>query len=243
MVYRFFLLIVLALTLVGCGSKGKTYTVGVDPSWFPINLAGKEPNVFAFSNELLFEISRLEGINFSRINMNWDNLSMGLEEHKYDAILSSIYPYVYELRRYDFSDLYLNTGPVLLVKGDSTLNVSGAMEGKEIAVGTQEQEALLIRHYPQVIVRYYNQIPNALNSLESEYVDGVIVGYIPATAFVEDLYEGKVKIATPPLNDAGLRLITVHKEHPQLIEAFNRGLEKVRSSGKYEQLLKKWDLD
>lgn len=243
MVYRLFLLIVLSLTLVGCGSKGKTYTVGVDPTWFPVNLMGKEPNVFAFSNELLLEISRHEGINFERVNMSWDNLSMGLEENKYDAILSSIYPYIFELKKYDFSDLYLNTGPVLVIKGDSMLNVSGAMEGKEIAVGTQEQEALFIRLYPQVIVRYYNQIPNALNSLIGEYVDGVVVGYIPATAFVEDLYEGKLKIATPPLNEAGLRLLTVHKKHPELIEAFNRGLEKVRDSGKYEKLLKKWNLD
>lgn len=243
MVYRIFLLIVLSLTLVGCGSKGKTYTVGVDPTWFPLNLMGKEPNVFAFSNELLLEISRHEGINFERVNMSWDNLSLGLEEKKYDAILSSIYPYVYELKKYDFSDLYLNTGPVLVVKGDSMLNVSGGMEGKEVAVGTQEQEALFIRLYPQVIVRYYNQIPNALNALIGEYVDGVVVGYIPATAFVEDLYEGKLKIATPPLNEAGLRLLTVHEKHPELIEAFNRGLEKVRDSGKYEKLLKKWNLD
>ncbi|WP_420421447.1 substrate-binding periplasmic protein [Simkania sp.] len=243
MVYRFFLVIVLSLTLVGCGSKGKTYTVGVDPTWFPLNLAGKEPNVFAFSNELLLEISRHEGINFDRLNLNWDNLTMGLEEGKCDAILSSVYPYVFELRKYDFSELYLNTGPVLLIKGDSMLNVSGAMEGKEIAVRNQEQEALFIRLYPKAIVRYYNQIPNALNALVGDYVDGVVVGYIPATAFVEDLYEGKLKIATPPLNEAGLRLLTVHEEHPELIEAFNRGLGKVRSSGKYEILLKKWDLD
>ncbi|CCB88177.1 substrate-binding periplasmic protein [Simkania negevensis] len=243
MVYRFFLLIILSLAFVGCGSKGKTYTVGVDPTWFPLNLMGKELNVFAFSNELLLEISRHEGINFQRLNLSWDNLTMGLEEGKCDAILSSVYPYVFELKKYDFSDLYLNTGPVLLVKGDSMLNVSSPMEGKEIAVGSQEQEALFIRLYPQAIVRYYNQIPTALNALVNGYVDGVVVGYIPATAFVEDLYEGKLKIATPPLNEAGLRLLTVHDEHSELIEAFNRGLEKTRDSGKYEKLLKKWNLD
>jgi len=243
MIQRFFLLIILALTLVGCGSKGKTYTVGVDPSWFPLELMGKEANVFAFSNELLHEISRHEGIQFDRVNRNWDNLTLGLEERKYDAILSSMYPYVFEQRKYDFSDLYLNTGPVLLIKGDSDLNISGSMEGKEIAVGSKESEALFIRLYPQVIIRYYSMIPNALNQLVNDYVDGIVVGYIPATAFVQDLYEGRVKIATPPLNEAGLRLITIHNQHQDLIEAFNRGLEKVRDSGMYEKLLKKWDLN
>ena len=81
-----------------------------------MDFQGKEPKVFALSNELLHEISRHEGINFERINRNWDNLTLGLEEKRYDAILSSIYPYVYELKKYHFSDLYLNTGPVLMTK-------------------------------------------------------------------------------------------------------------------------------
>lgn len=240
---RTFLLILLTLTLVGCGSKGKTYSVGVDPSWFPLNLMGKEANVFAFSNELLFEISRLEGVNFSRINRSWDNLTQGLEEERYDAILSSIHPYVFELRKYSFSDLYLTTAPVLVVRGNSEMNVEGSLEGKEIAVSSKETEALFIRLYPEVVIRYYSMIPNALNALLSDMVDGVVVDYIPATAFIQDLYKEEVKMATPPLSDAGLRLITMHDAHPELVEAFNRGLEKVRDKGIYEKLLKKWDLN
>ena len=243
MLRKFFLIIALVLILVGCSSKGKTYTIGVDPYWFPLDLQGKEANVFAFSNELLYEISRHEGINFDRINQNWDNLSLGLEEEKYDAILASIHPYIYQLKKYSFSDLYMNTGPVLIIKHDAELNVEGEMAGKEIAVGSKEMEALFIRLYPQVVIRHYNVIPYALNALVNDYVDGVAVGYIAATSYTQDLYKGKIKIVTPPLNDAGLRLITLYERHPKLIEAFNRGLEKVRDSGKYEKLIKKWDLD
>lgn len=243
MIRRFLLLIILTLTLGSCQVKGKTYTIGIDPSWFPLNFQGKESNVFAFSNELLHEISSCEGVNFVQINRNWDNLNLGLEEKKYDAILSSIYPHLFELKTYSFSNLYLNTGPVLITKIDSEISIKSDMRGKEIAVGSKENEALFIRLYPEVIIRYYNKIPNALNALISDFVDGIVVNYIPATAYVQNLYDGKVKIATPPLNDAGLRLITMYKQNPELIEAFNRGLEKMRDSGKYDKLLKKWNLD
>jgi len=243
MMKRLFLLIVLALTLVGCSSKGKTYTVGVDPSWFPLDLMGKQSNVFAFSNELLFEISRLEGINFDRVTRSWDNLSLGLEEKKCDAILSSMYPYVFELSKYAFSDLYLHTGPVLVMRANAKFKGSGGMEEKIIVVNSKENEALFTRLYPQAFIHYYDGIPNALNDLVFGEVDGVAVGYIPAMAFVADLYKGELVIATPPLNEAGLRLITLKEEQPKLIAAFNRGLDKLRASGMYEKLLKKWDLN
>lgn len=243
MTKRIILLLILACALVGCGSKKKTYTVGVDPTWFPLDLMGKEANMFAFSNELLLEVSRLEGVKFKRVNMSWDNLTLGLEEGKYDAILSSLHPYIFELRKYNFSEIYMNTGPVLLIKEGSDIDVTGGMRGKEVAVGSKASEALFIRLYPQVIIRYYNTIPTALNSLVGEYVDGIVINYIPATAFTHDLYQGKVKIATPPLDDSGLRLITMHGMNEELTEAFNRGLEKIRSSGTYEKMIKKWDLD
>ena len=56
------------------------------------------------------------------------------------------------------------------------------------------------------------------------------------------LYYGKIKIATPPLNNAGLRLVTLQGEHKDLIDTFNRGLTKLRQNGVYDKLLKKWEL-
>jgi len=73
--------------------------------------------------------------------------------------------------------------------------------------------------------------------------DGVLVNYIQATSYVRDLYFGKVKIATPPLNDAGIRLLTLNGDNVELVEVFNRGLDKLRSNGKLEKLFKKWELN
>lgn len=81
--------LLLAIVLVSCGARGKTYKIGIDPSFYPAQLGGKEPNVYAFSKELLQAISHEEGVFFETVTMAWDNLIYGLKGKQYDGMLSS----------------------------------------------------------------------------------------------------------------------------------------------------------
>ncbi|WP_316359283.1 substrate-binding periplasmic protein [Candidatus Neptunichlamydia sp. REUL1] len=233
----------LVFLLAACGSGGKTYRVGMDPSWYPIDLQGKETNVYAFANELLVAIGREEGVFFERVTMGWDNLIYGLKEKRYDGMLSSMTPRNFLERTYAFSDPILHIGPVLIVKDGVKVSALGQMNGREVAVDTLSSEAVLLERFPGVIVQYYYSIPDGLDDVIAGIYDGVLVNYIQATSYVRDLYFGKVKIATPPLNDAGIRLLTLNGDNAELVEVFNRGLDKLRSDGKLEKLLKKWELN
>jgi polar amino acid transport system substrate-binding protein len=245
MVKRFFYcLVFLAFALMGsCAKKEKVYRIGVDPSFFPIKMMGREPNVFAFSNEILQEIARLYDVSLERVNMGWDNLIMGLKEDKYEAMFSFLPPYNFNEAKYDFSDLYLYTGPVLIVRNHSPIHSMGQMVGKMVAVSSFSDEALLIENYPEVIVQYYTSAPEALNDIFSDVIDGVLVNFIVAKGYVEDLYRDKIRIASPPLSDEGLRLVTLHGKNQELLTIFNKGLAELRKKGTYDKLLKKWNLD
>ena len=244
---QFFRRVVLFFSLVfmlaACGSGGKTYRVGMDPSWYPIDLQGKEANVYAFANELLVAIGREEGIFFECVTTGWDNLIFGLKEKHYDGMLSPMTPRTFLERTYTFSDPILHIGPVLIVKDGVKVSALGQMNGREVAVDTLSSEAVLLERFPGVIVQYYYSIPDGLDDVIAGIYDGVLVNYIQATSYVRDLYFGKVKIATPPLNDAGIRLLTLNGDNTELVEVFNRGLDKLRSNGKLEKLLKKWELN
>ncbi len=244
---RFFRRVALLLPLVfllgACGAGGKTYRVGMDPSWYPINLQGKEANVYAFANELLVAIGREEGVFFERVTMSWDNLIFGLKEKRYDGMLSSMTPRMFLEKTYTFSDPILHVGPVLIIKDGMKVSALGQMNGKEIAVDTLSSETVLLERFPGVIVQHYYSIPDGLDDVIAGIYDGILVNYVQATSYVRDLYFGKVKIATPPLNDAGIRLLTLNGDNAELLEVFNRGLDKLRSKGKLENLLKKWELN
>ncbi|MCB1107627.1 MAG: amino acid ABC transporter substrate-binding protein [Chlamydiia bacterium] len=238
-----YLPLLLLCLLVSCGRGGKTYRIGMDPSWYPLPLHGKEANVYAFSNDLLVAISREEGVLFERVTVGWDNLIFGLKDKQYEGMLSSITPRTFLEKAYTFSDPYLHTGPVLVVKAGRKVSAMNQMKGKEVAVDSLDTEALLISHYPGIFVQYYNSIPEGLDDVISGTYDGILVNYIQANSYLRDLYHGKVTMATPPLNEAGLRMVTLSGEHSELIDVFNSGLEKLRSSGKLEKLLKKWELN
>ena len=226
----------------GCYSPKKSYLIGIDPAWYSLQLMGKEANVSAFTTELLKEISQREKVWFKRVNKNWDTLLDCLQDKDCQGVITSLHPHIFHLRNYQFSDLFLPTGPVLVVREQSTLQNLDQLKGKEIVVDSQANKALLIQLYPGVIVRYYHTIPEALNQLVNNVVDGVLVDVILAKAFVQNLYLGKVKIGSAPLNDQGLRLVTLREESRELIDSFNAGLKKVQESGVYDALLKKWDL-
>ncbi len=241
---RLFLLVIgLVLTFCGCTSNPSKpcCRIGVDSNWYPLQFGSRDNNINAFSTELLTEIGKLEKIPFVKVTVNSTNLLDGLQNGQYEAILSSKTPYIFNRDLYDFSDVFLPLGPVLIVPIDSQINSLDQLNGKEIAVVTGSTYDLILEKSPGVMIRYYDSIPQALNSIQAG-ADGAIVDILSAVAYCRDLYQGQLKIATPPLNDDGLRLITKHNAAPHLIKGFNKGLKRIQKNGYYNKLLDRWNL-
>lgn len=240
---RIAILLALTLFLVSCSAKGKTYRIGIDPSYYPAQLGGKEANMYAFSNELLRAISHEEGVFFETVTMAWDNLIYGLKQKHYEGMLSSMTPRLALEKTYVFSDPFMSTGPVLVVRKGVKVSSIKHLKGKGVGVSSLNNEALLMEKYPGVNIHYYTSIPEALDEIVTDQIDGIVIDYLPASSYIRNLYFGQLTIATPPLNDAGLRLVSLAEESKELIEVFNRGLEKLRDNGTYEKLLRKWELN
>lgn len=240
--YVFFLFLLLPFFSSCQSSSKKPYSIGVDPSWYPLTLEGKENQVTAFSTELLQEIGSVEKLSFVKDTVSWDNLLLGLQKKQYDAILTSMQPYGFTEKTYDFSDLYLNTGPVLIVPANSPVTSLEDLKGKEVAVQPGVKQTLILEKYPGILIRNYTSVPLALNALLKGEIDGALIDLLLAKSYIEDLYHEQLKIVTAPLDIEGLRLMTRHGDQRALIESFNKGLKKLKDSGKYDMLLSKWSL-
>lgn len=240
---RLFSLFSLAL-LFSCGNdhRNGSYTIGVDEGWHNVDFMGLQSNVTGFSRDLLKEIGKIEKIKFNLLPVNWDVLTMNLKEGKYEGIFSPLYPYIFNQANYDFSEPYLLTGPVLVVPYDAKWKSIDELKGKEIASLADTHGEFILEKNPGILIRPYDSIPDALNDVLAGTLDGAVLDVIPAINYCRNIYAGKLKIATPPLNDQGLRLLTPVKTNPQMIKAFNDGLEKLKKNGTYHDLMKKWSL-
>ncbi len=231
------------LLLVGCSeTPNDTQRVGMDAYWYPLDFGTNTNNVTAFSTELLTGIGILEKIPFTKITVNWNDLVEGLQKEKYEAILTSMTPHIFNEKLFDFSKIYLPLGPVLIVQKDSKIQSIHAIDGKQIAVISGTADDLLLEKSPGVLIRYYDSASTALNDLIASIVDGALIDVVTAVAYSRDLYQGELEIISPPLNEKGLRLVTLHGATPDLIKKFNAGLEKMKKDGTYAKLLDKWSL-
>jgi len=229
----------------GCSKSmpQKTYSIGVDPSFFPLALTGLTPKVFAFTNEVIQEIAKTQHVQLVRKTFSWDNLLEGLRLCQCDAILSSIPPTMITENKYTFSKPYLRTGVVLVVQKDRTKIKLNDLKGKVIAIGKTDTEIELVSKYPELQTIFYNDLPTTLELVISGRYAGILAPVLQANAYTKDLFQNTLAISQENiLTNEGIRLITLKDCNPALVELFNSGLEELIRSGTYDALLKKWNL-
>ncbi len=244
MLYPFFLAI-LAIFSHGCGcdrgGRG-SIKIGVDPNWYPLVFGAQNSYVNGFTEELLLDISKQSGLEFERLSGNWDALFEGMKQGHYQAVLSSLPPYEFNLALYDFSHNFLDIGPVLIVPEGGPKSDLDKMSGEHIGVIAGDPAVLILQKHEGLIVRNYHSIADLLEAVANGEIEGALLNRVLAGSYVSDLFAGKLKIAGPPLSDAGLHLIVIKGKQPYLVAQFNKSLTLLKKKKRLQALLRKWQL-
>jgi len=223
-------------------SPNQRFLIARDTRWDSLNLMGKEKSLNAFIDDLSSEISNEEKIRLT-IAPESATLTDHLIAGEVDGIFASMAPDVMLQRTYLFSAPFLLTGPVLVVPVDSKFNTLDQAKYKIIGVQPQTSTIFEMRQNTDIQFRLYENTLKELADLEHNQIDGVVLDLIPAYYYTTTFYKGKLRVATGPLTNDGLRLITLKTaKGEELIKMFNEGLQKVKASGEYDKLLLEWGL-
>lgn len=221
-----------------------SYVVARDPTWFPYDFMGKERQVAAFSDELLRAIASTEKIRIQIYGASSNALFAGLDNDSYEGVLTPAEPRRTAGKPYLYSNPYYRFGPVLVVRKNAAINNLKQLKGSAIGVlrGIYTQLDGQENGADYTFIPYDNVLI-ALQHLSEGVVDGAIIDTLPAYAYTQSIFTDKLKIATPPLTEEGLRLVVSHdKEGTALLSRFTEGLQKLKSDGTYNAILKKWGL-
>ncbi len=219
------------------------YTIGRDETWYPVALYGKEKNMAGLTNELMIKIGAAEDFKVKLYNKGYTGLFHALDSGEFDAIISGVNPASTDKNRYLISDPIYLTGPVLVVQKGDTFHSLDELTGKAIAYRRGDLLDIEVTKYPQVVLRTYDSYAAAVQALMTNRVDAILMDAIPAYNLTQGFYAGKIVVATKPLNEVGLRLMTIKTAKGQaLISAFNAGLAKMREEGEFKKLLDSWQL-
>ncbi|WP_246485720.1 transporter substrate-binding domain-containing protein [Chlamydiifrater phoenicopteri] len=226
----------------GCSRENREVLVGRDATWFPVQFGVYNANVNAFLNALISEINERERTNIVLVNQDWIHLFENLDDRKTSGAVTSLYPGLENRSRYNFSEPFLLTGPVLVVQENSPYEDMASLKGKIVGIYKFDSSASVAQDIPGAIVSAYKHVPVALESLSSGCYDALLVPVIEASALVSSVYKGRLKIISKPLTEEGLRLIAIKGENDALIDNFNSGLVKLRRQGKYDAIKKQYRL-
>lgn len=220
-----------------------TYYIARDSTWYPLDLRGKEKNMVGFANDLIQEIAELEGFKVQVFEVGRSGIFDGLNTGRYEAVYSTLHPNPVNRKKYTFSDPFYLLGPVLVVPADSNIKSLKDLNGKILGIESGALQIFDIPEPPDVVIIPYDSVSTALEKLDKNIIDAAIVDVLRAYVFTEGFYANRLKVATSPLTDRGLRLAASNKpESLLLVSQFNDGLTKLKESGRYDELIEKWGL-
>ncbi|EFH94199.1 ABC transporter substrate-binding protein/permease [Staphylococcus aureus] len=194
--------------------NGKTEYAGVD-----IDLAKK----IAKDNNLKLKI----------VNMSFDSLLGALKTGKIDIIISGMTSTPERKKQVDFSDSYMMTKNIMLVKKDKVNDYKDIKDFNNKKVGAQkgtEQEKIAQTEIENASITSLSRLPDVILALKSGKIEGVVVEKPVAEAYLKQ--NPKLGISNVKFNEEEKdTVIAVPKDSPKLLSQINKTIKEVKDKG------------
>ncbi|NKN19033.1 ABC transporter permease subunit [Staphylococcus aureus] len=194
--------------------NGKTEYAGVD-----IDLAKK----IAKDNNLKLKI----------VNMSFDSLLGALKTGKIDIIISGMTSTPERKKQVDFSDSYMMTKNIMLVKKDKVNEYKDIKDFNNKKVGAQkgtEQEKIAQTEIENASITSLSRLPDVILALKTGKVEGAVVEKPVAEAYLKQ--NPKLGISNVKFNEEEKdTVIAVPKDSPKLLSQINKTIKEVKDKG------------
>ncbi|TDL93424.1 transporter substrate-binding domain-containing protein [Macrococcus brunensis] len=179
--------------------------------------------------ELAKKIAKDLGVELKIVNMQFDSLLGSLKTGKIDVIISGMSPTPERKKEVDFTDEYMQVKQRMVVqkKNQQKLKTVEDFKGKGVAAQKQTtQEELAQTELPESNLTSLTRLPEAIMSLNTGKVDGVIMEGPVADAYLSQ----NTQLAYSDLEfgnaDKGTA-IALPKDSPKLLDALNASIKEV----------------
>ncbi|HGZ3232755.1 TPA: ABC transporter permease subunit [Staphylococcus aureus] len=194
--------------------NGKTEYAGVD-----IDLAKK--------------IAKDNNIKLKIVNMSFDSLLGALKTGKIDIIISGMTSTPERKKQVDFSDSYMMTKNIMLVKKDKVNEYKDIKDFNNKKVGAQkgtEQEKIAQTEIENASITSLSRLPDVILALKSGKVEGAVVEKPVAEAYLKQ--NPKLGISNVKFNEEEKdTVIAVPKDSPKLLSQINKTIKEVKDKG------------
>ena len=236
-----FLAMVMMVTMCSCGSKGdgkKVYKVATDTTFAPFEFENDEGKMVGIDLDLLKAIAEDQGFEYELEYVGFSAAVTALEAGEVDAVIAGMSITDERKEKYDFSDPYFDSGIGMGVLAGSDIKSYEDLKGKQVAAkigaeGCAFAESIADK-YGFKVVQFEDSATMFQDVLAGTsaavFDDYPVLGY--------EINRGmKLSMPLPMERGSSYGIATLKGEDPELVEMLNKGLENVKKSGKYDEII------
>jgi len=248
---RWITVAVVALVLAAATVQAKDWKkvrIGVEGAYPPFSYVTPEGELAGFDIDIAKALGAAMGVQVELVAQDWDGIIPALLAKKYDAIIASMSITEERKKKVAFTHKYYQT-PAKFVckKGAMTEFSKAAIKGKKVGVqrATIHDNYLTDNYGADVEVVRYGTQDEAYLDLVAGRVDMLLADSVALSDGFLKKPEGKdYQFIGPDLTDprwfgegAG---IAIRKEDKDLVEMFNKAIQKIRADGTYKKIQDKY---
>lgn len=227
--------------------KQEVLKVGTNASYPPFEYTVDGNKIVGFDIDLIKEVSQIAGFNYEIVNMDFDGIIPALKSGKIDLAISAMSATADRKKSVSFSKVYYSDSTIYFIKRKDSEAISGLedLHGKKVGVfiGTvQDLYATKLAETDKTItVVRSNDIFNTIMNLKSNKIDIALSDGSTGRQYV-DKNNDIVSFLEIPDGSDGFSIVADLDKHKELLEKINNAIDLLKSNGKYEELLKKYNL-
>lgn len=213
--------------------------IGTEGTYAPFTYHDKDGKLVGFDVEIGQAVAEKLGVKAEFLEGKWDGLIAGLDANRYDVVINQVGITDARKQKYDFSDPYIASKAVLIVKADNEDIKSFAdLKGKKSAQSLTSNFGKLAQASGAEIVAN-DGFDQSIQLLLTGRADATINDSLSFYDFKKQKPDAPVKIAAEQEN-AEYSGIIFRKGETDLQQAINTALETIKQDGTYEKISAKY---
>jgi cystine transport system substrate-binding protein len=209
--------------------------IGTEGTYAPFTYHDASNALVGFDVEIGKAVADKLGVKAEFLEGKWDGLIAGLDANRYDAVINQVGITEERKAKYDFSEPYIASKAVLIVKGDNT-DIKGFadLKGKKSAQSLTSNFGKLAEKNGAELVGT-DGFDQSIQLLLTGRADATINDSLSFLDFKKHKPDADVKIAAQEEN-ADYSGVIVRKGDPELVAAINKALADIKADGTYQKI-------
>jgi len=215
------------------------FKIGTEGTYAPFTYHDASGKLVGFDVEIGEAIAKNLGAKAEFLEGKWDGLIAGLDANRYDTVINQVGITEARKAKYDFSEPYIASKAVLIVKSDNDeIKGFADLKGKKSAQSLTSNFGKIAESNGAELVGT-DGFDQSIQLLINGRADATINDSLSFLDFKKHKPDAPVKIAAQQEN-ADFSGIIIRKGEPDLLAAINKALETIKADGTYKNIANKY---